>query len=52
MLNDKINFEKDCYRPMPNKGSFVAGRGYTKYYENPEWVCMTNYLHGCPEEEK
>jgi hypothetical protein len=39
-----------CYHPCQDKGSFTQGRGYTSYYKNPKWVCMRNYLHGCPDE--
>lgn len=41
-----------CARPCLNigedKGVFVKGRGYTRYYDNPQLECMTRHLHGCP----
>ena len=46
---EKTCIKKECYRPMPDKGSYVQGRGYVSYYENPEWVCGTRALHGCPD---
>lgn len=46
---DKNCPSRPCYQPMPNKGSFINGRGYTSHNENPEWVCRTRHLWGCPE---
>jgi hypothetical protein len=43
-------FGKRCYHPHRDIGPYVAGRGYTSYYEKPEWVCLTRHIHGCPEE--
>jgi hypothetical protein len=42
--------KRACFVPMLNKGSFTPGRGYTSYYDNPEWVCRNNHLYGCPPE--
>jgi len=41
--------QRKCYQPHQNKGPFTVGKGYTSYYKNPEWVCMRNHLHGCPD---
>jgi hypothetical protein len=38
-----------CYHPHRNGGPFTPGRGYTSYYQKPEWVCITRDCHGCPE---
>jgi hypothetical protein len=40
--------QKKCYHPHPNKGSFTQGRGYTSYYDKPEWCCITRENSGCP----
>jgi len=37
-----------CLSPMPDKGPFTQGLGYTSYYKKPKWVCRTRHLHGCP----
>jgi hypothetical protein len=37
---------------MYDRGSFVCGRGYTSYYENPPLVCGRRHLHGCPDINK
>jgi hypothetical protein len=34
---------------MYDKGSFVPGRGYTRYYEKPLLVCGERHLNGCPD---
>ena len=39
---------KECYHPMLNKGVYVNSKGYVRYRENPEWVCRTRALLGCP----
>ena len=47
-------FDRPCYRLGFDKGSFVQGRGYTKYHRDAKGktveypVCYTRYLHGCP----
>ena len=49
-----LDCEECLYRPCLhldfNKGSYTKGRGYTYYYENPDLVCMTSHVHGCPME--
>jgi hypothetical protein len=45
---EKDCLQKRCYRAHKDRGSFVNGRGYTSYNKNPEWVCITRHLHGCP----
>jgi hypothetical protein len=51
-LNVDVSYKscakKSCFRMMQDKGTFVQGRGYTQYYKNPQWVCGTRHLHGCP----
>ena len=37
-----------CFSLGQNKGPFTPGKGYTSYYKEPKWVCMTRHLHGCP----
>jgi hypothetical protein len=44
--------DRVCYQPMQDKGAFVQGRGYVRYYDKPRWVCQTNHLWGCPPEEE
>ncbi len=39
---------RSCLTLGQDKGTFVPGRGYTKYHEKPEWVCLRRMLHGCP----
>lgn len=45
--NDLCRF-RDCFRIEKDKGPYTPGKGYTSYYKNPEVVCMTRLLHGCP----
>ena len=40
---------RHCLHIGENKGSFLNGRGYTRYDKNPTLVCLTNHLHGCPD---
>jgi len=42
---------RPCFQFGLDKGTFVAGRGYTRYYDKPYPVCMTRHLHGCPHKE-
>lgn len=37
-----------CYALGFDKGTFVQGRGYTRYHAKERPVCGTRHLHGCP----
>lgn len=41
---------RDCLHRGENKGPYSPGRGYTGYYPEPEYVCMTRMQQGCPLE--
>ena len=47
---DRLCPYRDCYSPGENKGTFVQGRGYARYFDKPIPCCMTNLLRGCPAE--
>ena len=38
-----------CFQLGFDKGTFVSGRGYTKYHKKPLPVCWTRQMHGCPD---
>lgn len=40
--------ERTCFQLGVDKGTFVPGRGYTRYHKEPRWVCQRRMLHGCP----
>jgi hypothetical protein len=45
---------RPCYHLGFDKGTFVQGRGYTKYHRDAKGntveypICFTRHLHGCP----
>lgn len=45
---DKKCLSRKCFWLGQDKGSYVAGRGYTSYHKTPQWCCMRRHLHGCP----
>lgn len=45
---DKKCSTRACYALGFDRGTFVPGRGYTRYYDKPKPVCWTRNLHGCP----
>ena len=45
---DKQCPKRTCFQLGQDKGTFVAGRGYTSYHKEPRWVCLRRHLHGCP----
>jgi len=47
VLDEKCQY-RDCFQLFRDQGTFVQGRGYTRYHANPVWVCGQNHLHGCP----
>lgn len=44
---DRNCFEKECYWPRPDPGTFVQGRGYRHRSNN--WICGTREIRGCPD---
>jgi hypothetical protein len=38
-----------CFCLGFDKGTFVQGRGYTKYYDKELPVCWTRHSRGCPD---
>lgn len=47
-VRDSLCKKRKCFQLGQDKGTFVAGRGYTSYHAKPRWVCMRRMLHGCP----
>jgi hypothetical protein len=39
---------RSCFTLGADKGTFVAGRGYTSYHKEQRWVCWRRHTQGCP----
>lgn len=39
---------RKCLHVSEDKGSFTQGVGYTSYHKDPQLVCMTRHVRGCP----
>jgi len=50
-VRERACFDRPCYWPRQNPGSFVQGRGYRAYGDarDKEWICGTRDVRGCPE---
>lgn len=44
---DELCRWRKCLHKGENKGPYTPGRGYTSYFDKPEYVCMTRMQHGC-----
>ena len=49
-VSDEDCFRRPCYWARPDPGVFTQGVGYRTRYpgRDPEWLCGTREIHGCP----
>jgi len=46
--NQHCSEKLPCFCLGFDQGTFVQGRGYTKYHKKPLPVCWTRQMNGCP----